>query len=633
MKKTNIAITILIIFSQIFLVPVAAVANEAFDPGLIISDERFGQVNAFSSADTVQRFLEERGSVLANTDQEFLKKLKEPVDVTLKQGLDDPNPSLGRLRTAAEIIYDAAEASQLNPQIILVTLQKEQSLITGSFSSDSVLQRRLDRALGYACPDSGTCGDLFLGFYFQLFGNFDNGGNRYLGALKSLSKSFYTEVNGQVVGRGPSVDSQNRAYGSAPRVRTARVGDTIEVENTQGPPYNAPATQMVTLKNSATAALYRYTPHVYNGNYNFWKFFNEWFRFTNGSLVRLQGSEQVFYIDNGNRRLVSGTVMTKRGLDITKAFTVTTSELNEFPIASPLPPPEGTIVAPASGGVFYLVSENELDPLSSFVAGLRGLSLANALYLPDNEVSTYAVGEKALPPEKTLVRSVSEQVVYYVEGGKLRPVSGFVFTQRGFKFANVVTGQDSEISSMPKGQTLPPLDGTLVKSSSSPLIYYVALGQKFPVPYFVFKARGFKFANVVALGNDELENMPTAEHLAPADGTLIKAKGDAAVFLVEAGSLHHISGFMFKHRGYKFADVLEVTAQELALIPTNSPLTLADGSLIQVTGYPTVYLLEEQSKYPLTLQAFNNRGFKFSDVITMPADEAARYMTGLPLTQ
>ena len=592
-----------------------------FDPSLLITDSRFSNSDAFASSDAVQRFLEQKNSSLANISPEFLKQLKEPADVDLKIRLEDPNPNLGRLRTAAELIYDSAKLSEINPQVILATLQKEQSLISANTTN---LQRRLDRAIGYACPDGGSCDDLLLSFYAQLFGNLDNENNRYLGGVRSLSKSFYTEG-----GRGPAIDSAGRTFGSEAKVRTSKVGDIITLNNTQGPPNNAPATQIVTLSNSATAALYRYTPHVYNGNYNFWKFFNEWFRFTNGSLVRLPGSEIIYFIDNGTRRAVSGTVLTQRQLDVTQAFTVSETEISDFPLSAPLPPKDGTLVSPASGEILYVVEDNELHELSDFVVELRNLNNATTVFLPNSEVSGYAKGSRALPPQGTLLRGVTNPEVYVVEGNTIRPISGFVFGQRGFNFRDVVVGPDSEVSLLPKGQILSPLDGTLVKNADSPLIYYVALGQRFPVPYFVFQSRKLRFADVVTLSDDEIENLILAEnHFAPADGTLIKHKGDPTVYFVEAGELHAVTGFLFGHLGFRFSNVIEVTQDELNLIPVNSPLHLPDQSLIKIEGDSTVYIIEDGVKHTMNLEAFNSRGLSFGDVIEVPEVEADRYPSG-----
>jgi len=628
MNKYILALLITVLSFSLVL-PVVADEN-GFDPGIIVPDQAFGNYFAYAGPEDIQRFLEIRGSVLSNTSNDFLKKLREPADIELKNRLEDPNPNLGRLRTAAELIFDAAQMGKINPQVILTTLQKEQSLITGTFTDEARLQRHLDRAMGYACPDGGVCGDLFLGFYSQLFGNVDNEGNRYLGAVRSFSKSFYTEVNGVVVGRGPMIDASGSTFSSAPKVKTARIGDTITVNNTQGPPYNAPATQQVTLQTSAAAALYRFTPHVYNGNYNFWKFFTEWFKFGNGSLVRLASSNEVFFLENGERRTVSGTVLTQRGLDVTKAFVVTEDQLADYALAKPLPPKEGTIVSRASGGDKYIVQNSKLRKVTDFVAKSKGLSLNSAIFLPDNEVNSYEFGENALPAEESLVKGAGLPVVYLVQSDMLRPVSGFVFEQRGYKFSDVLTGPDAEISAMPKGSTLPPLDGTLVKQEGQPLIYYVGLGQKFPIPYFVFKARGYKFTDVVLLGDDEINNLSTGDHFPPEDGTLIKAQDDPTVYLVEAGELHGITGFLFGLRGYKFSDIIEVTKAELQLIPLNSPVVLPEGSLLQVKGDGTVYILEDGIRHAMNLAAFNNRGLSFDKVIVIPQVEADRYPSGSP---
>jgi hypothetical protein len=141
-------------------------------------------------------------------------------------------------------------------------------------------------------------GNLFPGFYFQLFGNYDSANNRYIGASKSLMKSFSTDG-----GRGPIINGSS-----------AKVGQTITIENTTGAPYNAPASTLVTLANKATAALYRYTPHVFNGNYNFWKFFQNWFRFPNGTVLGIAGDAKNYIIQNGTRMLLPDFVAKARNL-------------------------------------------------------------------------------------------------------------------------------------------------------------------------------------------------------------------------------------------------------------------------------------------------------------------------------
>ena len=177
MKKKIFTIAAIILCLPVLVL--AQAVDIAFNPNKIIDDKVFSDTQTFGGPQGIQKFLEVKNSVLANTGSDFLQKLKEPSTVQLKQDLLDPEPNLGRLRTAAELIWDASLQSGLNPQVILVTLNKEQGLITSAnnYSSEK-LQKALDHAMGFDCPDASGCGDLFPGFYYQLFGNYDSAGDR-----------------------------------------------------------------------------------------------------------------------------------------------------------------------------------------------------------------------------------------------------------------------------------------------------------------------------------------------------------------------------------------------------------------------------------------------------------------------
>jgi hypothetical protein len=68
-----------------------------------------------------------------------------------------PHPSQffysGSPVSAGQIIYDTAQAYSINPQVLLATLQKEESLVDGGAGCASW---QYTSALGYGCTDSGT---------------------------------------------------------------------------------------------------------------------------------------------------------------------------------------------------------------------------------------------------------------------------------------------------------------------------------------------------------------------------------------------------------------------------------------------------------------------------------------------
>lgn len=228
-----------------------ALSGSEFDPGNIISDELFYDSNAMSQAE-IQLFL--NAKVGSCTNGRCLNVATFPA-VSRPAAISD---STGNIRcgaynvagveSAAALIYQAQKACGISAKVLLVTLQKEQALVTSKAPSLAAL----DRAMGYACPDTGPC--TVLGFDAQI----------YFGALQL---STYRAAR----------------FGVQPGVRAVRFHPNV-----------ACGSSTVNIRNYATAALYNYTPYQPNaaalanlsgtgdacssfGNRNFWVFYNNWF--------------------------------------------------------------------------------------------------------------------------------------------------------------------------------------------------------------------------------------------------------------------------------------------------------------------------------------------------------------------
>lgn len=158
-------------------------------------------------------------------------------------------------QTAAQIIYGVAQSCGINPQVLIVLLQKEQGLVTDTWPWS--IQYR--SAAGYGCPDTAACDTAYYGLFNQLY----NAARQFkLYAAKPASYNF-------MAGRSNLIAfSPNSSCG----------GTNINIQN------------------QATAGLYNYTPYQPNaaalsqgngsgsgdgcsayGNMNFWLYFNQWF--------------------------------------------------------------------------------------------------------------------------------------------------------------------------------------------------------------------------------------------------------------------------------------------------------------------------------------------------------------------
>ncbi len=594
----------------------AQTVDPLFNPNKLIEDGVFVDTKTFGGPEGIQKFLENKKSVLANTDPAFLVMLKEPTATILKEGLEDPRPNLGRLRTAAELIWDASLQSGLNPQVILVTLQKEQGLITNhSNVPPEKLQKILNAALGFACPDSGGCGDVLPGFYFQLFGNFDSQGNRYLGAARSLVKS-YSSPNG----RGPLYNG-----------RAAQVGETVIIENTTGEPYNAQPSQSVTLSNKATAALYRYTPHVFNGNYNFWKYFQEWFKYPNGTLLSLASDSKIYIIQNGLKQLVPDFVVKARTLDLSKKIIVSPTELSAYSDSKVYGPADNTIVKIDQDPKQYVFLNNIKYPASEFVLKQRGLLNSLALSISAAEGSLFETGAVLPPSEGTIIRGNIGQAVYLVEGSTLKLFSSFTFKQRKVKTSQVVLVPDDELNTYLKQGFVAPLDGTLVKSEKNQTVYLIENGFKHPFSSEIFKNRGLSYKNIAVLADEEVSSIPIGSFAVPKDVTWLADAKTGQMYLFKEGSLHKISSYVAKTR--KITPDYFFSPGEIAEWPEGIAYPPKNGALVSGDKEKTVYLVEKGQLRALTAAAFKNRRLSFKNVANLPQAEVDAYAKGDVITK
>jgi len=234
-----------------------------FDPANIISDAVFFDSLSTDTA-SVQAFLNLKGAKCAAGPAPCLKDYSQATadqqgDAYCATYRGAPNGE-----SAASIIVKVGQACRINPRVLLVLLQKEQSLVTGSNRPTSAYTN----ATGFACPDTAPCNPAFSGFASQVY---------------FAARQFQRYAAGAAGSYRAGVS--NKVYFHPD---LARCGST-----------------QVVIQNKATAGLYSYTPYQPNaaalragygtgddcssyGNRNFWNYFTDWFgstQSTGGSAI------------------------------------------------------------------------------------------------------------------------------------------------------------------------------------------------------------------------------------------------------------------------------------------------------------------------------------------------------------
>ncbi len=260
-----------------------AFAAYLYNPSDLISDTIFSNSSSMSVS-AIQTFLNNENSGLKSySDTENCSPAKPPTSSTYPYTYSYTYyPHCGKKVSAATIIYDAGKAYGINPQAIMATLQKEQSLIT----TPDPLQSQINCAMGYSSCNGDS------GFFSQV----DNGAWQFRTDIKLMNGQNWWGFSGTADYACNSAGYVwPNGYPNPPKIEVYSAGLfpgrtlTIDDPHYSDDPYSTGRPRTITIASSATAALYCYTPYVgpytdtggysgtgYSGSFNFVQSFEQW---------------------------------------------------------------------------------------------------------------------------------------------------------------------------------------------------------------------------------------------------------------------------------------------------------------------------------------------------------------------
>lgn len=227
-----------------------------FDPGNIMSDIVMSNKDTMSVQD-IQNFLNSKN--YCDNKDTYKAAWYPHLEYNIKDGrfVCMARDSFDG-QSAAQIIWQVAQDYSINPQFLLVLLEKEQGLVSDTWPNS----RQYQTATGFGCPDTAACDTKYFGLKNQ---------------LQHAASLFRTVLNG--------------GWSNYP------IGQTY----VQYHPDASCGGSVINIQNRATSALYRYTPYQPNrsaleagygtgdscgayGNRNTWRLFTDWFGVSTGAL-------------------------------------------------------------------------------------------------------------------------------------------------------------------------------------------------------------------------------------------------------------------------------------------------------------------------------------------------------------
>jgi len=485
------------------------IPDNGYDPNRILEDNEILDYTAMNFSD-IQNFLISRPGILKDyaTLNAYgeLKTAAEIIYDATYNNYDCTGANLSDQPTAAERALKCRRISTVNPQLILVLLQKEASLI----DDPSPSQTRLDAATGYGCPTGQGCNVYWKGFGKQV----NSAALQFLAYMKEPQKYSF-KVGETYIAKDKYSKLQTIAQAMA---KTA--SDSHSYSNIIA----SPDMVTVTPANQATAALYNYTPHVYNGNYNTHMLWNSYFEttsptptapsfsriFPNGSVIKAAADSKVWLIDNGQKRHFANWSTFISRFRPNQIVEVSLNELNNYPEGPAIKFANYSLVQTPDQKIYLLVDKEKRPFASTAVFKNFGFNPVELEQAAIADLEEYKIGSTITATSTyvtgALLQDKTSQEIFYVDNGLKHLVSPEILSIK-YPERSPLKKPTADLA---KYKTSDPIlldDGSLVKTSNYPTVYLISEGKKRPfADEITFAKYGYNFNNVVTLSSQFLYN-------------------------------------------------------------------------------------------------------------------------------
>ena len=588
---------ILIIFVTLFTIfalekNTFAANTQNFNPGNIIDDAVFTNSESMT-VEQIQNFLNSKVSC-----DNYGRKTSELGGGTRAQwlsarGYSTPircisdyveNPSTGENNygrdvkiqggmSAAQIIHAYSRQFNINPQVIIATLQKENSMITDEWPT----LKQFQEAMGFGCPDNvapgaPACDPAYKSFSSQIY-QAARHFRGYIDAKAGWHVTFNTGWNN--IGYHP-----NSACGSS----------------------------KIFIENRATVALYTYTPYQPNraainagygsgdscssyGNRNFYNYFTDWFgTVRSAQIVRTFENVKLYLISDDKKYAINTMELLAQFNSISREISfVSQGYIDSFSNGGDL----GIFVRnPKSGAIYLIDSGKKFHITSCDIIADYGSSCSDAKNLTENQLSKFSDGG-------ILTKNVkSDNLMFYIsKATRSQIVDDQALAESG------ISGNFTELSSHAIGnlKIATPFirQDILIQNSKNGDLYYVDRDEKLKyVNGEIFSILKGK-VQIRTLFDSSVELLNKEGDFSPA----IQSE-DGSIYLLGEGLLH------INFVPSEFTKVSSSITQSIS--PIENPKTILFGTS------PDVYYVNSQKIHKINdweSVLYNSRNGKVSRVV------------------
>lgn len=527
-----------------------AADGSQFDPGNIISDSMFFDGSAMSAA-AAQSFLSAKRPT-CRSGYTCLPQYKQNTPNVAATSGRCAAYSGAAAESAATIIAKVGAACGVSQKVLIVLLEKEQSLVTDDWPSST----QYAKATGYSCPDTAACDPAYAGFFYQVY---------------HAARQF-------------------KSYAASPGSWNHQAG---RVNYVRYHPDSSCGSSAVFIANQATAGLYNYTPYQPNaaalanlygtgdrcsayGNRNFWRIFTDWFGSPTAgtSLLKTSADATVYLVSGTVKHPIPSFAILQALAPLGAVGVVSQAVIDRYTTAHPV----GRTIRGGDGTIYFFDAGIKLGITSCAQALDYGASCAADGYvqLTDAQIAAFRTGPNLLP-----VLATTAGNRYYIKDATKREIlddqaQALAGIPPGF---NVLT--EGAVATLALGTPIM-RDSVYFNERGTNNFNYLSGGVNYGVPGQALDF-GIPARNNGVLSTASVRLIPKAPFLF--NGVVAKA-GSTSAFILNNGRKLPLG------LGVGGATLERVVPMTDALLNTYAAgTTLAPGSLIKTPANATVYVV------------------------------------------
>ena len=535
-----------------------AATGADFNPGYIISDSAMYNGNAMGTGE-VQAFLNSKVPVcrssyacLTNYGQDT-PTIPASAFCSTYQGL----PS----ESAAQIIARVGIACSISQKVLLVLLEKEQSLV----SSSTPTATRFAKATGFGCPDTAPCDSSYGGFFYQVY---------YAARQFQLYAARPGSYNYQAGRVNNVLFNPNAACGSSP----------------------------VFIQNKATAGLYNYTPYQPNaaalanmyglgdgcsayGNRNFWRMYSDFFGspIQASSLLRTTANPTLYLVSGSSKYPIASQSVYAALSPLGPVGYVSQTYLDGFSTGHVM----GRGIRGPDGTIYFYDSGIKLPFTSCAQASDYGSSCDTSGYvqMTQSQLNAFYTG-----PVLSSVLGTPSGGRYWITAGTKREI----LDDQSQTDAGIPLGynmlSDGAVADLPLGAPVV-RDSAFTMSRSTGVVSLLAGSRRYDASAATSSGLNLPASLAGSLSAASLTQIPAAS--VPFTGIVRGGSGTSVSVLTSTGRLELAPGT----GGSTAFEPAPVSQRFLDVFPSKG--TLAAGSLVKAPDGATVYVVMPTNIRPI----------------------------------